>query len=72
MKVQCIQHVLEAYTFTSARQKELQEQIEQWEESLLEQHYRNLLNQSGLTGVIDTLHAQEQAPSDVSWRGLSI
>lgn len=62
------QHVLEAYSFTSARRKELQEQIETWEGSLLEQHYRNLLKQSGLTGVIEALKTRDQAQGDVSRR----
>jgi hypothetical protein len=62
------QHVLEAYSFTSARRKELQEQIETWEGSLLEQHYRNLLKQSGLTGVVEALKTRDQAQGDVSRR----
>lgn len=58
--------MLEAYTFTAARRSELQQQTDEWEASLLEQHYENLVKQAGLTTLRDGLTKQSQSGDEVS------
>ncbi|GHJ85315.1 hypothetical protein NliqN6_1717 [Naganishia liquefaciens] len=50
-----LQHVLEPYSFTRQRQIQLQDQIDGWVGALTQEHYRELLEQSGLYAIVQAM-----------------